>query len=276
MNVKKILTTLSAAAFCAFIIAVPVKAANVTVSYVVPYGVVQKTVPQGTDMTYQGPTDVNIPGYAFCGWSVPLANVQTDLIAWAIYVPTGTEAQSVEVCNTYHNLPTGVLSYTTGDISVIPEATRNIQTTPTPQTKPCTLTADDTFRLNPVGIPGVTCVVKWYNGSTGELWKTDVVWYGQSLPDPATPCIQGLEFTGWDGSWHNITEDRNIIACYYKNNRVWFYSGKDGSSLGDKFYRSTDNLAEVAASVTTYMDLDHWETTRNPDGTLNMVAIPKK
>lgn len=234
----------TAAVLCStMLMTLPVFAANVTVTFVTPDRIVQKTVPQGTNMTYQGPQDINIDGYAFCGWNVPLANVQTDVTAVAVYVPIGNESQSVEACNVYHHLPTGVLSYTTADISIIPEPTRNLKSTPTPMESPCTLSGTETVAKNPVGIPGRTCVVKWYNGSTGELVKSDVVWYGTTLPDPATPCISGYEFVGWSGSWTNITEDRNIMACYYKGNRVYWYD-ENGKDDGDEWFRYTDGSQE--------------------------------
>ncbi|MBQ4482898.1 MAG: InlB B-repeat-containing protein [Lachnospiraceae bacterium] len=211
-------------------------AANVTVTFITPGRVTQKVVPQGTDMTYQGPKDINIDGYAFCGWNVALANVQTDTVAYAVYMPMGNESQAVQACNVYHNLPTGVLSYTTTDLSIIPKETRELKAAPTPMASPCRLSAEETIAKNPVGIPGQTCVVKWYNGSTGALCWTDVVWYGTTLPDPADPCIDGYEFVGWYGSWTNITEDRSIMACYYRGRRVFYYDS-NGKSLGDKWLR---------------------------------------
>ncbi len=257
-------------------VTVPVKAANVTVTYFGPYQVVQKTVPQGTDMTYQGPTDVNVPGYAFCGWNVPLANVQTDTIAIALYEAVGTESQSVDVCNTYHNAPTGVLSYSTANADTIPEATRNSgNNPPTLMEKPCTLTATESLAMNPVGIPGQTCVVKWYNGSSGELWKTDVVAYGTSLPQPADPCISGLEFVGWDGSWTNITSDRDIIACYYKTYQVSFRSGITGEALGHKIVRQDNGLDSCTDGISAPFHVGHWEMRHSGDGyNITMYAYP--
>ncbi len=232
----KLITAAVVMLLCMLLMTVPVFAANVTVTFITPGRVTQKVVPQGTNMTYQGPKDINIDGYAFCGWNVALANVQTDTVAYAVYMPIGNESQMVEAYRVYKNLPTGVLSYTTADLSIIPEATRNLKTTPTPMTTPCRLSAVETVQKNPVGIPGQTCVVKWYNGSTGELCWTDVVLYGTTLPDPQDPCIDGYEFVGWYGSWTNITEDRGIMACYYKGRRVFYYD-ENGKSLGDQWLR---------------------------------------
>ena len=218
-------------------------AANVTVTFLTPGRVTQKVVPQGTNMTYQGPKDINFDGYAFCGWDVALANVQTDTVATAVYMPIGNESQSVEACNVYHHLPTGVLSYTTATMDIVPKETRFLKTTPTPMTAPCRLTAQETVEKNPVGIPGQTCVVKWYNGANGALCWTDVVWYGTTMPDPAEPCMDGLEFVGWRGSWTNITEDREIMACYYKGTRFYYYDN-NGKSLGDVWIRTANTDLE--------------------------------
>ena len=258
-NIVKIISGMIAT-LCATVMMVSmVFAANVTVTYVTPGRITQKVVPQGTDMTYQGPKDINFDGYAFCGWNVALANVQTDTIATAVYMPIGSESQMVEAYQVYKNLPTGVLSYTTATIDIIPEPTRNLKTTPTPIATPCRINATDTIAMNPVGIPGQTCVVKWYNGSNGQLCWTDVVPYGTTLPEPADPCIDGLEFVGWYGSWTNITEDRSIMACYYKGKRIYFYD-KSGKSLGDAWIRTADSswdalrqyAIDASSGITTY------------------------
>ena len=246
--------------FAAVLITSAAYAANVTVTFITPGRVTQKVVPQGTDMTYQGPKDINIDGYAFCGWNVALANVQTDLVAYGVYMPIGSESQMVEAYSVYKNLPTGVLSYTNGTLEAIPETTRKLQTTPTPIAAPCRISAVDTCAMNPVGIPGKTCVVKWYNGSTGELCWTDVVWYGTTLPDPADPCIDGYEFVGWYGSWTNITEDRSIMACYYRGRRVFFYD-ENGKSLGDQWIRMDtsdwrDMYKHIRSAGASYIDDD--------------------
>ena len=255
-----------------------VLAANVTVFYVSPGRIDPVTAPQGSNMTYKGPTDINIPGYAFCGWSVPLANVQTNTVAYAIYIPIGSEGQMVNAYRTYTHLPTGVLGYSTASATTIPEATRNLKNPLTIVEKPTTLTAQQTIQLNPVGDPGKTCVVKWYNGSTGELWKTDIVPYGATLPAPATPCIPGLEFVGWDGSWTNINSDRNIIACFYKYYHVDYVCGNCGRDLGEKNVRVTEDLKHASKDIGMHAscgEFDHWEINKDKDPYVKMTAVMK-
>ncbi|MCR5357381.1 MAG: hypothetical protein K6E63_08275 [Lachnospiraceae bacterium] len=257
---KKKLMILPLVLLCTLFFGTFVYAKTVSVYFVTPYGIHLKKAAQGSNMTYKGPTDVNVPGYVFCGWSVPLANVQTDLIAWPIYTRTdGSVSASVDACNVLTHAPTGVLSYSTANGGANLEISNAVKAVPqTPMATPCTLTAEQSIRLNPVGVPGKTCVVKWYNGSNSELWKTDVVAYGASLPQPADPCISGLEFVGWDGSWTNITSDRNIVACYFKTKHIHFVCGKCGASFDETTIRSTDSYEAAAEGISLY-DHHHGE-----------------
>lgn len=258
-----------------------VYAKDVTVTFVTTHGLYQKTAPQGTNMTYMGPTDVNVPGYVFCGWSVPLANVQSDLIAWPLYTYTdGSVSSSVLACNVLTHAPSGVLSYSTANKDTL-QISNAVKAVPqTPMATPCTLTPQQSIALNPVGVPGKTCVVKWYNGSNSELWKTDVVAYGATLPQPADPCISGLEFVGWDGSWTNITSDRNIIACYYKLRHIDFVCGWCGESFDETTIRETDSLSAAADAISTYdhhhADFDGWDVEEYDGGTNVIMTLKFK
>ncbi len=215
-------------------------ARDVNVTFVTPKGLYVRAAEAGTNMTYMGPTDLNVDGFAFCGWNVSLVNVQQDTIATAVYRKMGFTSETSEICNTWQNLPSGVLSYTHVTSATIPKESVDFQTPRTWMETPCTLTALQTIQLNPAGVPGKTCVVKWYNGSTGELWKADVVPYGATLPQPENPCITGLEFTGWNGSWTNITEDRNIVAGFYKNYKVVYMCEVCKQPIGDTLIRVGD------------------------------------
>ncbi|MBR6485778.1 MAG: hypothetical protein IKT17_03715 [Lachnospiraceae bacterium] len=253
---------------------------TVSVYFVTPYGITVKKAAQGSNMTYKGPTDVNVPGYVFCGWTVPLANVQTDLIAWPIYVKNdGSVSASVDACNVLTHAPTGVLSYSTAKGGANLEISNAVKAVPqTPMPTPCTLTAEQSIRLNPVGVPVKTCVVKWYNGHSSELWKTDVVAYGSSLPQPADPCLSGMEFVGWDGSWTNITSDRNIIACYYRTRHIDFVCGKCGQSFDETTIRWHDSYSAAADCINlsehNHGEFDGWDVEEY-DGGSNVIMTLK-
>lgn len=239
---KKFSAFLCTAALTLLMTGVLAFAADVHVAYVTPKGVTVVTAPAGTNMTWMGPTDINIDGYAFCGWDVSLACVNQDLIAKAVYLPKGGTSETSAICHTWQNLPSGVLSYSNVTSATLPKETTDLKNPATPMSIVGQLTAAQVIALNPVGIPGKTCVVKWYNGSTGELWKADVVRYGDSLPQPEDPCITGLEFTGWDGSWTNITEDRKIVGSFYKTYKVCYVCECCGEVLGDVMIREGDDV----------------------------------
>ncbi|MBR0147872.1 MAG: hypothetical protein IKR56_04625 [Lachnospiraceae bacterium] len=257
-RILKTLVTLTLTAVGVLGFAFPSHAATVNVTFVTPYGNYVYPVEQGGTAIYSGPTDINVPGYAFCGWDVPLSPVMADTVATAVYLPIGSAGQSVDVCNTVRTLPNGILSYSTAGAHSMSEGT-NLVTSPYPATPVATvgrIGAEDSIRMNPVGVPGKTCVVRWYNGSSGQLWYTDVVAYGSTLPAPENPCITGLEFVGWDGSWTNITEDRNIIACFYRTYKVLYVHADDGALLATKNLRITDDLLLSAKSIN--MDGRKW------------------
>ena len=281
---KRIFARISAAGALSLLFimlfAVTVFADTVSVTYVTPNKVETLFCPRGADMSYLGPTDVNIEGFAFCGWDVPLARVMNDTVAFGVYIPIGSESQMVDASYFYHNLPTGVLSYSTANKDTIPEATANSKFMPTVMTQPGTLTAQESINLNPVGDPGRTCVVKWYNGNTGELWKTDIVPYGSTLPQPENPCIDGLEFVGWDGSWSNITTDRDIKACFYKEYHVVLKCYVDGAIMGDKHVRQGDSLEAAVRGMSLYDHRDHlnkikeWDVYFQDDCTAVVIPDP--
>ncbi len=246
-------------------------AADVHVTFITPKGPTVVTAPKGTNMTWMGPTDLNVDGYAFCGWDVSLASVQQDTVAKAVYLPTGGSTETSQICYTWQHLPSGVLSYSNVTSATLPKETSELKNPATQMSVPCHLTALQVIALNPVGIPGKTCVVKWYNGSTGELWGADVVKYGDSLPQPENPCITGLEFTGWQGSWNNITEDRDIVGSFYKTYKVVYMCEACQQSMGDVMIREGDDVPRFTHDVHKHYDEDHefrgwYDPVLQPDG----------
>ena len=125
----------------ALVFACTVFAADVHVTYVTAKGTSTVTAPQGSNMTWMGPTDLNVDGYAFCGWDVSLANVQQDTIARAVYLPKGGTSETSAICQTWQNLPSGVLSYSNVTSATLPKATTDLKSPATPMAKTGHITA---------------------------------------------------------------------------------------------------------------------------------------
>lgn len=219
---KKILFTGAAlAGICFLFLTVNVEAkVKHTVTFM--YGTkssVQQVVDGGNAVI---PTDTAVNGFTFLGWTDSAFNVKTDKLILGMYAQNTPYAPA------------------TNSVSTIKKVNDNVSA-------PFMPWWDGTK-----GVPGVTCVVRWYNGNTNEVWKTEVVPYGATLPDPADPCISGLEFVGWEGSWQNITEDRAIRAWYYKTHRVRVHNPMT-NEFEDKWVRDGEILC-VESVYTPYFE----------------------
>ncbi len=162
------------------------------------------------------PTDTAVNGFTFLGWTDSAFNVRSDKLILGMYV---------------NNTP---YAPATNPVSTVKKVNDNTSAPFLP------------WWDGQKGVPGVTCVVRWYNGWNNELWKTEVVPYGSSLPDPADPCIDGYDFVGWEGSWKNITEDRAIKAHYYIVWTVRFYDGVTGDLLDVQHIRDSCSARPVS------------------------------
>lgn len=147
------------------------------------------------------PTDTDFPGMVFAGWTDTATNIQCDKTILGMYTPTPYAVTASK--EPTQNKIGGRAIKANNDVSA---------------------PGCDWWDYSLKGEPGKTCVVRWYNGSNGELWKTEVVPYGTTLDDPGNPCIAGYDFIGWVGSWENITEDRNIMAWYMHKYAVNYYN----------------------------------------------------
>ena len=168
------------------------------------YGMNSVTVQVSHGANAPVPTDTYVPGYQFSGWVGNYNNVTEDRVILGAY------AQNIPV----QQMQT-VQQYT--------ERWGNAKSAPWPSWW-------STINL-PKGVPGKTCAVHWYNEWNGEIWKTDIVPYGSSLATPPNPCIAGYDFSGWEGDWTNVTEDRAIGATYYVKHKLKFIDGLTGDTI---------------------------------------------
>ncbi len=175
------------------------------------------------------PTDTSVSGYTFIGWTDSALNVKADKMILGMYTNNTPYAAS------------------TSAVSNVKKINDNTTAPFLP------------WWSEEKGVPGKTCVVRWYNGWNNELWKTDVVPYGSSLPNPEDPCIDGLEFVGWEGSWTNVTEDRAIKAWYYRNYTVKFVNSENGEVHDIQHVRSGENAKYPTTPTMNGYSFDKWE-----------------
>lgn len=223
------------------------KAKTYTVTFVYGMNINTQQVRKGKDAVV--PTNVDVPGFIFAGWTDVATNIQSDKVILGMYTPTVKQV-SEEVSS-------NVIKYN-NDVSA---------------------PGEPWWDLSLKGEPGKTCVVRWYNGHNGELWKTDVVPYGTSLDDPANPCMDHMDFVGWQGSWKNITEDRNICAWYYHTNKVTFRDGVEGGIFATFWIRDGETSKEP--SVPSHWDegwtFDKFSDSLGPiNGDKEITAIYKR
>ena len=72
------------------------------------------------------------------------------------------------------------------------------------------ITADTTITAQ-YSIKTYTVIFKDYDGTT---LKTQTVNHGSSATAPSNPIREGYEFTGWSGSYTNVTSNLTIMAQY--------------------------------------------------------------
>ncbi len=215
------------------------------VAFVYGTKISMQTVPDGGNAVI--PTDTSVSGYTFIGWTDSAIDVRTDKMILGMYTNNTPYAAS------------------TSAVSTVKKVNDNVTAPFLP------------WWTDEKGVPGKTCVVRWYNGWNDELWKTDVVPYGSSLPDPQDPCLDGYEFVGWEGSWTNITEDRAIKAWYYRRYRVKFINGETNDVIDTQNIRSGGNAKCPTPPNVDGYTFDRWEgSAENIQEDREIYAIYKK
>lgn len=205
------------------------KAKTHTVTFVYGTKMVTQQVKHGGNAVL--PVDTAVPGYAFSSWIGNACNVTEDRVILGAY--------NKDTVLTYATAQPNVVISKYGLPVFQPQPTVRINGNKTAE-EPAWWKD-----LNiPRGVPGKTCAVHFYNGWNGEYWKTVMVPYGASLPDPGNPCLAGFEFVGWEGDWNNVTEDRCIKAWYFVYHTVTFRCGVCGDVVDTQRIRVGDNCRE--------------------------------
>lgn len=166
------------------------------------------------------PTDTYVPGYVFSGWVGNATNVKSDVVIIGAYIKTDAVTTNYsEPANTQYNY----------------KVNSNVSAP-----------AINAGGLKQ-GVAGQYCAVHWYNGVTGQIIRDDLIPYGTSVANIPDPSFSGYDFTGWEGSWENVTSDRYIKAWYFKVNKVEFVDTLTGAVFNTQYVRNGEDakLPEV-------------------------------
>lgn len=80
----------------------------------------------------------------------------------------------------------------------------------------------------PVYLPKYTVKFVDYNGT---LLKSQSVGYGGNASPPSNPSRTGYTFTGWNGTYTNVTSNRTITAGYRINTYTVTFNSNGGSAV---------------------------------------------
>ena len=91
--------------------------------------------------------------------------------------------------------------------------------------------------------------VRFFGKDGTPLLDTQTVTEGSDATPPAAPEVNGWHFTGWDKSYTSIIENKDIIAVYGEDTKVWTvtYKNGDGNDLGSE--QVNDGEAAVGVEV---------------------------
>ena len=180
----------------------------------------------------QPPTDTYMEGYTFVGWITDFSCVKSDMVILGAYI--NSDAVTSNVTTTQGS------SYTA--------KVNNNKTAPMPNISGLK-----------TGTPGKYCAVHWYNGWTGQLIRDDLVPYGSTITNIPDPTTGGLEFSGWEGDWTYVTEDRAIKGWYFQTHKVEFVDTLTGSVFNTQNIRNGENAKQPEIPHHNGWHFDYYE-----------------
>ena len=94
------------------------------------------------------------------------------------------------------------------------------------------------------------CIVRFIDWN-GDLLKEAFCGYGEDIPDeevPPDPTREGYTFDHWEGSWINVTENRDVIAAYIENQRTIVFETDGGSQCDPMTVTPGEPIGELPES----------------------------
>jgi|GEM_PF-4915047 len=184
------------------------------------------------------PSDPVRAGYTFSSWSGTFTNIEANQTVTAVYTANTNTAYTVkhyqqDVTGSGYTLKdTENLTGTTDTAAIAVAKTYegfSENTTYAGRVASGNITGDGSLVLALYyDRDTYTVTFKDYNGNT---LKTETVRYGGSATAPSDPERTGYTFTGWDGTFTNITSTKTVKAEYSINTYRIQYNSVGGTSI---------------------------------------------
>ena len=162
-------------------------------------------------------------GYTFLGWSVGLQAITADTVAVAVYDP----ACLVRFYN-WNAVLLASMFVDIGGAATAPTAPTRTGYTFTGWSSTYSAITEDTDITAMFQINVYTVIFKNYNGT---ILSTQQVEHGGAAVAPAAPIRAEHVFTGWSGSFDNITSDKTVTAQFAVNQYTVVFLDHNGDVL---------------------------------------------
>ncbi len=95
----------------------------------------------------------------------------------------------------------------------------------------------------------------------GKVLKSQSVAYGGNASPPSNPSRTGYTFTGWSGTYTNVTSNRTITAGYRINTYTVSFNSNGGSAVPSRTVTYGDKVGRPADPVKTNNRFVGWYTS---------------
>ncbi|MBP5584104.1 MAG: InlB B-repeat-containing protein, partial [Bacteroidales bacterium] len=213
----------------------------------------EQTVKKGESATV--PEAPEIEGFTFSGWSGSFENVTADVTITAQYTEKGkadytalnaaiAQAEALTegdyTAQSWSSLQTALTNAKAVDKDLYAESQSVVDAATEALTSAISALVEQTFT--------VTFVDK-----DGNTLKEQIVKKGESATAPEAPEIEGFTFSGWSGSFENVTADVTITAVYTENGKAVYVDLDNAINIAEALVQAsyTDATWSTVASALT-------------------------
>ena len=225
---------------------------NYTVTFVDYDGTVLKTeeVEEGKSAT--APNKPTRENYTFSGWDKEFANVTSDLTVTAVYTENGkadytmlnnaiAQAEALTeddyTAETWSALQTALTNAKAVDKNLYAESQSVVDAATEALASAISALAEKSFTVT-------------FLDKDGNELKKQTVKKGESATAPDAPSVEGFTFSGWSGSFENVTADVTVTAQYTEHGKADYTALNNAIAQAESLSES-DYTAETWSALQT-------------------------